>query len=44
MSTLHHYVQLGWKAEDFIALDFESKLFYRASLEVAIEDHNNQLV
>ena len=35
---MHYYIQKGWKAEEFLSLDLESKLFYIASKEVAQED------
>lgn len=38
MRLLHYYVQLGWKAEEFIKLDLMSRAFYSASMQIALED------
>lgn len=35
---LHYYIQKGWKAEEFLSLDLESRLFYQASMLVALDE------
>ena len=35
---LHYYIQKGWDAERFLSLDRESRLFYAASMEKALEE------
>jgi hypothetical protein len=35
---LHYYIQKGWDAEKFLSLDFESRLFYTASMQIALEE------
>ena len=35
---LHYYIQKGWKAEEFLSLDDESRLFYQASMWIALEE------
>ena len=31
-------MEKGWKAEEFLSLDLESRLFYAASMETALEE------
>lgn len=38
MYALHYYVQKGWKAEDFLSLSQEDRLFYIASMHVALKE------
>lgn len=38
MYLLHYYVQKGWHADDFLALDTESRAFYAASMLAALEE------
>lgn len=38
MYLLHHYVQKGWKVEDFLRLPELEKLFYQASMEYHYEE------
>ena len=33
-----YYIQKGWKAEEFLSLDLESRLFYQASMLVALDE------
>ena len=35
---LHYYIQKGWDAERFLSLDLESRLFYMASMQKALEE------
>ena len=38
MYMLHHYLQRGFKPEQIINLPYIDKLFYRASMDLAIEE------
>lgn len=35
---MHYYIQKGWDAEKFLSLDLESRLFYAASMQMALEE------
>lgn len=35
---LHHYIQKGWKIEDFLEIPTLQEYFYAASMEVALEE------
>lgn len=35
---MHYYIQKGWDAERFLSLDLESRLFYTASMQLALEE------
>lgn len=38
MYLLHYYVQRGWKIQDFLNQEPLERLFYYASMEVALEE------
>jgi len=40
---LHHYLQRGFKPEQIINLPYIDKLFYRASMDLAIEEEIERL-
>lgn len=35
---MHYYIQKDWDAEKFLSLDLESRLFYTASMHLALEE------
>lgn len=43
MYLLHYYVQRGWKIEDFLNEGPLERLFYYASMEVALEEKTKML-
>ncbi|MEY8355260.1 hypothetical protein AALB39_18150 [Lachnospiraceae bacterium 54-53] len=38
MYLLHYYVQRGWKIKDFLEEEPLERLFYYASMEIAMEE------
>lgn len=41
MYALHYYVQKGWEAEKFLGLSLEDRLFYIASMNVALKERED---
>ena len=41
---VHYYLQKGFKPEDILSLDYLSKLFYLASMEVELEKQGGEKV
>lgn len=40
---IHHYLQRGWKFEDFIGLSLFEKQFMMASMDLFVEEETEKL-